>query len=44
MEKAYQASIEDGALVKSIDAVFMRTTDYSPELYGWAICSAFVLS
>ena len=30
--KAYQASIKDGALVESIDVVFMRSTDYSPVL------------
>jgi hypothetical protein len=31
-KKAYQASIKDGALVKGIDAVFMQTTDFSPDL------------
>jgi len=30
--KAYQASIKDGPLVDSIDAVFMQTTDFSPKL------------
>ncbi|WP_339723882.1 NIPSNAP family protein [uncultured Paraglaciecola sp.] len=30
--KAYQASIKDGALVDSIDVVFMQTTDFSPVL------------
>jgi hypothetical protein len=30
--KAYQASIKNGALVDSIDVVFMQTTDFSPEL------------
>jgi hypothetical protein len=29
---AYQASIKDGPLVKSIDVVFMKKTDFSPEL------------
>jgi hypothetical protein len=30
--KAYQASIKGGALVDSIDVVFMQTTDFSPKL------------
>lgn len=30
--KAYNASIKNGALVESIDVVFMHTTDFSPEL------------
>ncbi|MFT4940650.1 MAG: hypothetical protein ACI88A_003707 [Paraglaciecola sp.] len=30
--KAYQASIKEGPLVKSIDVVFMQKTDFSPEL------------
>ena len=30
--EAYQASIKDGKLVKSIDVVFMQATDYSPPL------------
>jgi len=29
---AYQTSIKDGALVDSIDVVFMQETDFSPEL------------
>ncbi|PKG97201.1 NIPSNAP family protein [Paraglaciecola sp. MB-3u-78] len=29
---AYQTSIKDGALVDSIDVVFMQKTDFSPEL------------
>jgi hypothetical protein len=29
---AYKASIKDGALVKSIDSVFMQKTDFSPQL------------
>jgi anaerobic C4-dicarboxylate transporter len=29
---AYQTSIKDGALVASIDVVFMQKTDFSPEL------------
>jgi hypothetical protein len=32
--KAYQASIKNGALVDSIDVVFMQTTDFSPKLYN----------
>jgi hypothetical protein len=30
--KAYQASRKKGALVDSIDVVFMQTTDFSPKL------------
>ena len=30
--KAYQASITEGALVSSIDVVFMQKTDFSPNL------------